>query len=155
MEAWAETVPHFEPPATAQEIARHLEFLSATLPSRNTDVETAKMRFAVYARMLAGHSNAALAFMAQEACKNFDWFPTPRQCLEILERYVRPASNRDVALHLVHQYRAAKFDEWIDRIPEMTDAEINAAPDRWKAIADCRMLIRRTDDGSYIKRRAA
>lgn len=152
LQHWAETAPHGETPATVDEIARHLEYLSATLPSRRTDLESARMKFAVYVRLLTGHSNAALAHMSQRVLQTLDWFPTPRQCLDAIESYVRPVSNREMALLFIHQYHTEQFEDWLKRIPDMDLEEVNAAPERWKRIADCRLLIRRIEDGSYIKR---
>lgn len=154
LEALAATLPHSEPAASAEEIARNLEFLSAALPSRNIDAETAKMRFTVYVRLLAGHSKSALAYMAQRACAELDWFPTPHQCLTFLRDYAKPVSQRDVALQLVSQYRTHRFDGWMSQFADgsMTELEMTGAPERWKRIAVERGFLRYGDDGGFIIR---
>lgn len=152
LQQWAETAPHGEPAASVDEIARHLEYLSATLPSRRTDTESARMKFAVYIRILSGQSNDALAHMSQRVVETYDWFPTPHQCLEAINSYIPRTSSRDIALHLIHQYHTERFEDWLKSIPDLSLEELNAAPERWKRIADCQLLIRRIDDGSYIKR---
>lgn len=154
---WAASAPRSEPAATPTQIARHLQFLDATLPSKATDEETAKMRFAVYAKLLTGQSNAALAFMSQRACRELDWFPTPKQCLAILKDYVAPATPRETALMLVSQFHSSRFDEWIEQFKAgtMTDIAMNAAPDRWKRIAVERGFLRYGDENEFIIRKGA
>lgn len=47
----------------------------------------------------------------------------------------------------------SKFEAWAKRIPSMSFAEINAAPDQWKRIAEVRMLLRLEDNGTYTHRK--
>lgn len=153
LEAWAHA--QFVSKAEPQQIARHLEFLAATLPSRATDDHSAKMRFAVYSRFLMEYSNEALAFMAREACIRFDWFPTPRQCLLILEEWNSP--DRDTALRQCQTYWQDRHEAWLDLLAtgDAAQADIDAVPDQWKRIAVEHGHLRRMADGQYILRRAA
>lgn len=157
LEAWALAQSVAEPKATPQQIARHLEFLAATLPSRATDETSAKMRFAVYSRFLMEYSNDALAHMAREACVRFDWFPTPRQCLLILEEWHSPSSSRDIALRQCQTYWQDRHEAWLDLLAtgDVAQADIDAVPDQWKRIAVEHGHLRRMADGQYILRRAA
>ena len=155
--AWARVQPEAEPKATPQQIARHLEFLAATLPSRATDETSAKMRFAVYSRFLMEYSNAALAFMAREACIRFDWFPTPRQCLSVLDEYRAPSTDRDVALRQCQTYWQDRHEAWLNLLAsgEATQSDIDAVPIQWRRIAVEHGHLRRDGDAYTLRRPAA
>ena len=154
LKKWADEQSDIVPSASTSEIARHLEFLAATLPSRGVDVETAKMRFAVYSRFLGDFSNDALAYMARRVCEEYDWFPTPRQCLEILREYRPPVSNKEIALSYCHTFWQARFEEFISALDGglVTPDMLADQPERWKLIAAERGYLRRMDDGSFIIR---
>jgi hypothetical protein len=157
LKTWAESTSAPRPSSTPAQVARHIEFLATTLPSRAQDFESGAKRMAVYARILGEYSDAALSFMSREACRRLDWFPTPHQCLQILEEYREPSTPQQQALHLVHQWASSKFTSWLDGLKADTlpQADIDAAPDQWKRIAAERCILRRMDDGSYIVRRKA
>lgn len=153
LRAWANAQPLArQPAATQDQIERHLEFIAATLPSRAIDDESGKRRFAVYVSLLTGHTNDALAKMAREACATLDWFPTPKQCLELAGDMPRP-TNADAARAIrdCDSYWHVSFERWIGELPEAD--EIGDVPDRWIDIAIARNLIRRMPDKSMIIRR--
>jgi hypothetical protein len=150
---WADAQPVTrQPAATQDQIERHLEFIAATLPSRAIDDESGKRRFAVYVSLLSGHTNDALANMARQACAALDWFPTPKQCLELAGDMPRPG-NADAARAIrdCEQFSHESFKRWIDGLPDAD--EIGDVPTRWIDIAIARNLIRRMPDKSLIIRR--
>lgn len=149
--AWADTPEPQRQPATVQEISRHLEFIAATLPSRSQDAESGKMRVAVYSRLLGEFTNDALSFMSRRACATLDWFPTPRQCLDILREYRQPGTERGHARALLHQYAQQQFETFMDRLRarEVSMVEIDAAPDQWRRIAVEKGYLRYAKDGGY------
>lgn len=155
LQIWADNTKDTVDKATPEQVARHVQFLAATLPSKNTDLETGAMKTTVYLRFLGEYSNAALAYMTQEVCRTMDWFPSVRQCLEILATYRPPVTNRDKALMLVSRWTAERFDAWLQDIKNDTipQHDIDGAPDRWKRIAEEQCLLRRQEDGTYIVRR--
>lgn len=72
-----------------------------------------------------------------------------------VEASVTTGSPRTLNLKFRGIIQPTEFDAWIDdlkrgRIDERT---LNEAPEKWKAVADCRMLAIRRDDGSYAIRR--
>ena len=157
LRAWAETQDERPEPATTSELARHLEFLAATLPSKVIDEESGKRRVAVYARILGDFSNHALAFMARKACERYDWFPTPRQCLEILNEYRPPATDPHRALMLCRYYWQGKFDDFIALLKagEASQADVDALPEQWRRIAVERGFLRfMPEDKTYVIRKA-
>jgi hypothetical protein len=81
-------------PVETRELAKQLQFIEATLSSKNTDEQSGQMRTAVYARILGGYTKEALSYMTERVCKELDWFPTPRQCLQILESYTPRTSRK-------------------------------------------------------------
>ena len=157
LRAWAESEPATAEPATTSQISKHLSFIAATLPSKNQDEESGRQRVAVYSRLLAGYSNDAMAFMARRACETLDWFPTPRQCLEILDRYSPPASDRDRALTFCHAFGQKQFEDFIASFEsgEATDETVALVPDQWRRIAVERCYLRRMPDGAYVIRKLA
>lgn len=154
LKAWAENESPAVEAATISQLSKHLSFIAATLPSKNQDEESGKQRVAVYARLLEGFSNDALAFMARKACETLDWFPTPRQCLEILDRYRAPATDRDRALSFCHSFGQAQFEEFIAAFEggQATDDSVTLVPEQWRRIAMERGYLRRMADGSFIIR---
>lgn len=140
--------------ASPQEIARQLEFIAATLPAKNIDEQGGQKRFAVYVRLLGGYSKAALSHMTQQACRELDWFPSPRQCLEYLDAYSPAPTLKDKALKKCAWFTQQQFDEWIAELKagKVDQASIDEKPDRWKRIAEVQMILRRTEFGEYVQR---
>lgn len=152
LRAWANAQPVNRPnAATGEQIERYIEFLAATLPSKAIDAEVGKRRFAVYVSLLDGLSNEALSHMSRRACETLDWFPTPRQCLDLAREYEPPRSAASQALIDCNHYDQAAFDQWIAALP--IDGEIGDAPQRWIDIAIARNAIRRSPDGTLTIRR--
>jgi len=152
LRAWANAQPSTRPTsATHDQIEHHLEFLAATLPSKAIDAETGKRRFAVYVSLLEGLSSEALAHMSRRACETLDWFPTPKQCLDLAREYTPPQSAAVLAISQCNHFDQISFDRWIDALPN--GGEIGDAPQRWIDIAIARNAIRRMPDKSLVIRR--
>lgn len=148
---WAQSTPIEAPaPATQDQLAKHLQFMAATLPSKALDETAGKMRVAVYGSLLSGYSNEALAFMARQACKTLDWFPTPRQCLDLIADYRPPVSDQETALRLCQDYTVGKFDSWFENVS--AGQPIGDVPAQWVRIAVERGVLRRLEDGSHVCR---
>lgn len=124
--------------------------MAAALPSKNVDDETGKMRVAVYTSLLGGYSNDALAYMARRACRELNWFPTARQCLDLIADYRPPESDQEIAHRLCDNYVSAKFDGWISSV--RAGGPLGDAPEQWLRIAVEQGLARRLDDGRYVSR---
>lgn len=147
---WAlATLPERPEGATLDQLARHLEFIAAVLPSRANDVETGRKRVAVYASILSGHSNEALAHMARRACESLEWFPSPKQCLEFLAEYRTPRSDQETALLTCAAFTHKSFDAWIRDLRE--GGPIGDVPDQWKRIAVEQGAMRHLG-GVYVSR---
>jgi hypothetical protein len=148
---WAQNTPLVAPPpATTEQLARHLAFMAAALPSKSVDDVSGKMRVAVYASLLSGYTNAALAFMARAACQTLDWFPTPRQCLDLIAGYRPPVSDQETALRLCQDYTSGQFDRWMTNLAD--GQPIGSVPEHWKRIAVEQGALRRLSDGSFVSR---
>lgn len=148
---WALAAPVTPAPAASvDQLARHLDFMAAALPSRGNDAETGKKRAAVYASLLAGQSNEALAFMARKACATLEWFPTPAQCLAILAEYRPRQSEQATALLTCDRFTKRTFDTWLDALAR--GGAIGDVPDQWKRIAVERGALRRLDGGVFVSR---
>lgn len=135
-------------PVETRELAKQLQFIAATLPSKNTDEQSGQMRTAVYARILGGYTKEALSYMTERVCRELDWFPTPNQCLAILADYRPPSTRKDKALHLCAQHTQAKFDEWLLALRKGERVDLDGKPERWLRIATEQGYLRCTD-GKY------
>jgi hypothetical protein len=138
-------------PVETKELAKQLQFIEATLPSKNTDEQSGQMRTAVYARILGGYTKEALSYMTERVCKELDWFPTPRQCLAILEEYTAPTSKKDKALRIWLNHATERFDDFISKLHCGEPVELSDKPERWLRIAVERGYLRFVD-GEYIIR---
>lgn len=146
-----------EPPVmvTREQLARHLEFMASALPSKAVDSETGKDRVAVYFRMLSGYTNRAIAYMAERACRERKWLPTPSECIAILASYRAPPPDREVARGAIQKFLQAEMEGFHDRLRRglVDQGEIDAQPDQWRRIAENKGLLRRLDNGTYVQRR--
>ena len=139
-------------PAAPSELAKQLQFIRATLPTQNTDEVAGQMRTAVYARLLGGYTKDALSYMTERVCRELDWFPTPRQCLAILEDYRPRATRKDKALAICAKHNQARFDQWIAALRTGGKADIEGVPDGWLQIAETQGYLRFID-GKYERRK--
>lgn len=156
LKAWADEQSDAVTPATINQLARHLEYLAVTLPRQTADDETGEKRTAVYARLLGGYPNDALAFMSRKACETLNWFPTPKQCLDILATYRAPATEKEQALMLCHDFWQGRFEYFIAALKagEATTAMVEAVPEQWRRIAMERGFLRWADGAYSIRGRA-
>lgn len=143
-------MPEERVPVETRELAKQLQFIEATLPSKNVEEQSGQMRTAVYARILGGYTKEALSYMTERVCRELDWFPTPRQCLAILADYRPPASRKDKALLLCANHTQAKFEEWLQALRDGV-ASLEGKPERWLRIATERGYLRHTEAG-YVTR---
>lgn len=137
LRTWAMSVRDPDDRASPEEVARHLDFLAATLPSKGATMDAAKKRLAVYVRFLGEYSNEALAFMASRACETLDWFPTPRQCLDILRAYRPSESDRERALGFCRHFAQRQMEAFLARLRngEADQADIDSQPRQWRMVA--------------------
>ena len=151
---WAETAPTISHPlATFDEIAEALMFLNAVLPSRNFDEQAGEQRTAVFMKILSDYTKPQIDYMVERAARELEWFPVPKQMIDILDRGPKPYNPRDEARRKVASYHTNKYYDWVETIPHLTPEQITAAPERWKRIAETEMHIRQLDDGTYTHRR--
>ena len=90
----------------------------------------------------------------EQACRELDWFPTPRQCLHYLNQYNPAPTIRDRALSKCQHFTQSKFEEWLSELrwSEVEQCQIDDKPERWRRIAEVQMLLRRTESGGYVQR---
>lgn len=145
------TIPSEHVSASPRQFAKHLQFIRATLPTQSSDEESGQQRTAVYARILGDYSNAALAYMTERVCRELNWFPTPRQCLDILATYNPPTTRKEKALRICANHTQAKFDEFIETLRTRQPVELDGKPERWLRIATEQGYLRWID-GAYVQR---
>lgn len=154
LRAIALAMPEEHAPIESRELARQLQFIEATLPSKNTDEQSGQMRTAVYARILGGYTKEALSYMTQRVCRELDWFPTPHQCLDILADYNPPVSRKDKALRICANHTQARFDEFIEALRKNDKVDLTDKPERWLRIATEQGYLKFADD-QYQQREIA
>ena len=158
LQAWAERLPAQPEVRTGpEELAEQMRYLRSVLPSRPTDIETGKRRVTVYTRILGRYSPESIRRMVEKAAETCRFFPTPAECVAILDGFVEPPTDRNRALSMCQQFWQTRFDEWLAelRMPDVSPSIIDAVPDQWRRIAMERGLLRLTEDGAYVIRRQA
>lgn len=149
--AWAEALPIAIPqPVTVEQLERHLGFLAATLPAKNVDDDAGRRRFAVYVTVLQPHPADAIAYMARRAVETLDWFPTPRQCLDLIGEFRRPSSEREATLRLCSAYAVDALERWLAAV--RAGGDVGDVPNQWQRIAVEQGVMRRLSDGSMVSR---
>jgi hypothetical protein len=148
--AWAEATMQAVEPAKPARILKRLEYLDAMLPRRGQDEQGGELRTSALVTMLMGYTDDALAFMVSEACRQFNWFPTAKQLLDILAEYRAPVSEQETALIGCQRFADAAFATWLANIAE--GQPIGDVPEQWCRIAVERGTMRRLSDGSYVTR---
>lgn len=127
------------------------------LPRRGDDEATGKLRVAIYRRMLGQHSKEAIMFMTERAIATLDWFPTPKQCLDILAGWKRndgDVQSRARAATLVRDELRARFDEIMGALErrDLDQEAIDALPPKVRVVGAERGFLRLHDDGVYRAR---
>lgn len=126
----------------------------ATLARRASDDDKGELLVAIYRRMLGHYPRDALAFMVETAIVECDWFPSVKQCLEILSRWKRndgDVQSRSRAAVIVREEHRARFDEIMGALErrEIDDNELGTLSIRMLKIAAERGYVRLNDDGFY------
>lgn len=152
LRAIAMAMPTEHIPVETRELAKQLQYIEATLPSKNVEEKSGQMRTAVYARILGGYTKDALSYMTERVCRELDWFPTPSQCLAILADYRPRATQKDIALRICAKHTQARFDQWIAALRTGRDADIEGVPEGWLQIAETQGYLRCVN-GEYERRK--
>lgn len=134
--------------------AQCLRVMVAVLPKRHSDDLSGDLFVAAYQRMLGHHPRAAISFMSERALETCQWFPTIAECQRIIEGWRR--DDADIRLRQKAELRArnereTRFQEAMESLSrrEMSQAEIDALPERWKRIAETRSYLWLNQDGTY------
>lgn len=131
----------------------------AILPRRAEDAITGELRFAIYRRLLGHFSKAAISHLVETALSTLDWFPTPKQCLAILDGW----RDRDAVVHkhrtvmaasAIRHERQARINDVMLLLErrDLDQEQIDALSDQMKAIGAERGFLRLHEDGVYRAR---
>lgn len=129
----------------------------AILPRKAEDDVRGELRFALYRRMIGHATKDAISFMVETALSELEWFPSPKQCLDILARWQRndgEVQRRASAATMVRDEQRARFDDTLAAMErrELDQAAIDALPRRMRSIGAERGFLRLHDDGVYRAR---
>lgn len=136
------TVAYAPLPALIPVEERHLNqsvaVLDAALPRRNSDDASGKLMLAAYRRKLGHMPREQIDFLCNAILERCRWFPTIAECLEIAGEWERAdAREKARARNLIERERQARFDDAMRRLRwgDITQAEVDSWPERWKEIA--------------------
>lgn len=139
-----------EVPVSPLQFTKAMRRLSV-LSRRADDDNTGEERLEVYARMLGHYPAEAIAFMTRTILTTEQWFPSPAQCLRVLERWSRndaAVQAQGLARTMCQAELEHRWQEILDRFRsarrgeiEIPQAEIDALPDPIKRRLDCEMLL--------------
>ncbi len=127
------------------------------LPSRADDETKGELRLAIYQRMLGNYPNGAISYLVETALAELNWFPSPKQCLDILRGWNAPITeerrSRDLAANLIAREKRMRFEEAMEALErrELTGEALDALPQRWKLIAVERGFLRDNHHGFEIR----
>lgn len=150
-----EPLPRQEP-CDAAHFAKCMRSLSL-LPSRADDETKGELRLAIYQRMLGHNPNGAISYLVERALAELNWFPSPKQCLDILADWKEPVSKerrrRDIACNLIAGERRMRFEDamYAMQARELHGDALDAIPERWKLIAVERGYLRLAPDGFIVR----
>lgn len=146
-------MPRREPLATAQQIGEHLAFIKSALPSQNRDELAGEMGATVYVSALSDYTNEAVSYMAKRAVVEFDWFPTPRQCLAIIKGYKNAPTLRARGLRKVQGHSQKQLEMFLNKLKAgpVSQEYIDAQSDKAKQIAETQSWLW-FKDGKYTQR---
>lgn len=154
LKEWADSQPDKPEPVPLPRLAEHLSFMTAALPRQAQDKSAGERKLTVYAAIIGKFSDEAIAFMARRACETLNWFPTPNQCLDILETYSAAPGERDMALHHCQRFWQGRLEAFLAalKVREADQAMVDEVPEQWRMIAMEKGYLRRWDDGSFTIR---
>lgn len=154
MREWADSQPDGPDPITPERLGEHLSFMSAALPRQAQDKSGGERKLTVYAAIIGKFSDQAIAFMARRACETLNWFPTPNQCLDILEAYSAAPGERDKALGYCQRFWQGRLEAFLASLKagNADQAAVDEVPRQWRLIAMEKGYLRQLDDGSFIIR---
>lgn len=124
------------------------------LPRRGDDETTGELRAAIYQRVMGHYPLEAIKFLTERALTELEWFPSPKQCLDILSRWKRndePLHRQIMAQKMVRAELTARFEENMVALAarELDQAAIEALPPMVRIIAAERGYLRLHDDGVF------
>lgn len=158
MDTLASSSPPIIPPCDADHFEKSMRAL-AILPRRNEDDVRGELMFAIYRRMLGHFSKAAISHLVETSLETLDWFPTPKQCLEILADWrchetVVHKYQSTMAASAARNERQARLNDVmlaLDR-RELDQGQIDALPMQYRVVGAERGFLRLHDDGVYRAR---
>jgi hypothetical protein len=138
------------PPAPEKHFLQCMRTLRL-LPTRGDDDLSGELRLALYRKHFGQMPAAALSYLVEQATLTCRFFPTPMECKAILDRWSRtdgPHRAQQLAEVAAAREVQARFDDVMQRLRmgEVSQAEVDALPERWKRIAACQGHLR---DGTY------
>lgn len=120
----------------------------STLPRRADDELTGDLRLELYRWKLGGFSQGAINHLVSRALETCRWFPSPAECLVILQERNGPVERAQAAkasaAAAIRLEMQARLADWMDRLRrgEASQDEIDGVSERHRRIAETAGLLR-------------
>lgn len=145
------TVPQM-PSCTDDQFAKYIRIMQTELKSRPEDEQSGKILLRVYHSRLGHHPAEAIQYLAQRCVDTMIFFPTVKECHDVLEGWVNPmAKPSDIAMRIVYRQAEHRLEDFRATLRNgtATQPEVDALPERWRAILMEQGFLR--FDGEYTQ----
>lgn len=148
------SLPEAQPCGDAA-FGKAMAIMEAALVSRGTDDLTGRLKYEAYQRKLGHLPREAIGVLVSRCLDRCKYFPTIAECLTIIDDWESEARRaRSVAQAKIAKDRQERLEEARDALKwgRLSQAEVDALPDRWKVILECESWLRLHPDGRYSAR---
>lgn len=150
-------IPEIEP-VKPEYLDKALMAMMAVLPRQGKDATTGAVMIKQYVAKLGKHPKGAIDHLWSKSVDRLKWFPVIAECNEIISEWVSRAQElkhaKDIAQSRLHREKDFRFRDGMDRLRtrEVSQDEVDALPERWKAQALEMGYLWKLTDGSYLIR---
>lgn len=130
----------------------------STMPRRADDDLSGELRLAHFKRDFGHYPRAAITFLHDTVRRECTFYPSPKECFEILDRWQRndgAYKARELARQRVANERMARHADAMKSLEQrsLSQTEIDALPTNWKLQAVERGCLWRWPDGRFTVRK--
>ncbi|WP_333837947.1 hypothetical protein [Novosphingobium sp.] len=151
--------PAIQPEACPpQHLDKALMAMMAALPRQGKDAVSSAVMLRQYVLKLSKHPKEAIDHLWSASIDRLKWFPTVAECNEIIAEWTSRAAEqrhaKDIAGSRIKREKQARFEDAMRslRKGELSQAEIDALPDKWKRHAVTAGHLWLLKDGAYRAR---
>lgn len=150
-------IPAVEP-VTPEYLDKALLAMLAVLPRQAKDAVTGAAMMKQYVLKLGKHPKGAIDHLWSKSIDRLKWFPTVAECNEIIGEWVSRSQElkhaKSIAESKIAREKDLRFRDAIDGLRKRTISQddVDAFPDQWKAHAAEQGYLWRLKDGTFLIR---